>query len=284
MKSKLEKYVTQIVQQTDCSKEEKEDLYEELLVHLQLSKDEIMLEEGLTQAEAEEKAMQQFGSESVIGNQIQQSLFPFRKELQLTLGISSILFAISAYMFHLLVEGNAQITWLILFIGFSSLLVFIPLQQNYTFNCKRWLNSLLVIHLLTAIYGYLMVNSIDHTASLGLTIWVWLNIILSIFLIYQATTHDINSSYKPIKLIHIMNITSGLFISAGTLFFLWGYLFAYGEVRLTILLNLIPLTIWAASYYIQTKMAHKNKTLTITLAFLPLVCITIAVLYFFIGF
>ena len=84
----------------------KRDIYEELLIHLQISRDYLMEEEGLTPEKAEEKAMQLFGLEGEIGSQVQQALFPYRKELMLTLAISSILFTIGVYLSSLFVEGN----------------------------------------------------------------------------------------------------------------------------------------------------------------------------------
>lgn len=112
MKSKLEQYVENIVCYTEGSKQEKEDLFEELLIHLELSRDNIMKEEGIGQEEAEEWAMKLFGKEGEIGSGIQQALFPYRKELMLTLAISSILATITIYLMNLFIEGDAVIGWL----------------------------------------------------------------------------------------------------------------------------------------------------------------------------
>lgn len=38
MKSKLTNFVSQIVSQTDCTKSERADLFEELLIHLELAR------------------------------------------------------------------------------------------------------------------------------------------------------------------------------------------------------------------------------------------------------
>ncbi|MEC2056598.1 hypothetical protein I6J18_22280 [Peribacillus psychrosaccharolyticus] len=58
---------------------ERADLYEELLIHLELARDEWMMK-GKTIDESEDLAIKSFGDSGLIGSQIQQAMFPYRKE------------------------------------------------------------------------------------------------------------------------------------------------------------------------------------------------------------
>lgn len=279
MKSKLEQYVENIVRHTESSKQEKEDLYEELLIHLQTSRDYLMEKEGLTQSEAEKKAMQLFGEEGEIGSQIQQALFPYRKELMLTLAISSIFVTISIYLLHVFIEGDAYIGWLCISMFFSSMLLFLPLNQSFHLNRKLWLNSLLILHTLGLLYGWLLISQLDHSATVGITIWEWLNIALSIGLVYQTTIYDYSPSETNIKVLHGINITSGIIISLFSLIFIVGGLIMIGELHPMMLVFASPLAIWIGLYIVSIKLAKKNKKSAFIIGAIPLLLCVIIFLW-----
>lgn len=275
MKSKLEQYVENIVRHTECSKKEKEDLFEELLIHLELSRDRF-IEEGLSTEEAEKKAMELFGAEGEIGSQLQQAIFPYRKELMLTLALSSILFTISNYSVSLFVEGDAYIGWLIVSMFLSSMLLFLPLNQHFHLNKKLWLNALLVVHILGQLYGWLIADQLQHGSSTGLVIWVWLNIALAIGLVYRTTIYDFSADEKHMKILHGMNITSGILIIGASLFFIVGGLIMIGTLHPMMLLFASPIVIWIVLYTVQLAVVKKSKNMAFTIAALPfLICVLI---------
>ncbi|WP_078549183.1 permease prefix domain 1-containing protein [Litchfieldia alkalitelluris] len=281
MKSKLERYVENIVHHTESSKKEKEDLYEELLIHLQISRDYLIEAEGLTSDEAEERAMQLFGQEGEIGSQIQQALFPYRKELMLTLSISSIIATISIYLLSLFVEGDAYIGWLCYSMVLSSMLLFLPLNQHFHINKKFWINGLLIFHTLGHLYGWLIVGQLDHSGNVGLTIWVWLNIALSIVLVYWITTYDYGSNEKYMKLLHGLNIASGIIVIGISLFLIIGGLIMIGEFHFMMVVFACPIAVWTALYMAQVKLAKRNKKAAFVLGMIPIVaCIIIFVLMY----
>ncbi|HHW35738.1 MAG TPA: hypothetical protein GXX18_00300 [Bacillales bacterium] len=277
MKSKLEQYVENIVRHTESSKKEKEELYEELLIHLQISRDSLMEEEGLTPEKAEKKAMELFGQEGEIGSQIQQALFPYRKELMLTLAISSIIFTISIYLLSLFIKGDAYIGWLCISMGLSSMLLFLPLNRSFHINKKLWLNSLLVLHALGQLYGWLITSQLDQSSTVvGLTIWVWLNIALSLGLVYRTTIYDYSSDEKHMKFLHGMNITSGIIIIGISLFLIVGFLIMVGEFHFIMLLYVSPIIVWSGLYAAQLKLAKKNTRIAFVIGIIPiLACILI---------
>lgn len=282
MTSELEQYVKRIVQHTECSNEEKEDLYEELLVHLELLRDDF-IQEGLSVNEAEQKAIAQFGEESEIGHGIQQAMLPYRKEMMLVLSISSLLFTVSAYLMQLFSKGDAYIGWLIFSMAVSSLLLFLPIQQTIQFNRRLWMNCLLVIHLIIYVWGYPLVFSLEHKISIILTIWIWMIFALSLVLIYRTTLYDYRANgelNKTKKILHSINLTTGLIINGACLFFLMSGLMLFGGFHPRMLLFASPIIVWLGLYIIQMKIQMRHKKAAWTIAAIPILFSTFVLLYF----
>ncbi|MGG3943274.1 permease prefix domain 1-containing protein [Peribacillus psychrosaccharolyticus] len=115
---------------------ERADLYEELLIHLELARDEWMMK-GKTIDESEDLAIKSFGDSGLIGSQIQQAMFPYRKELLLTLSTASILFSISYYLGQLFGSFDALIWWLVPIMTTSTVLLLLSLNGAIFVNRKK---------------------------------------------------------------------------------------------------------------------------------------------------
>ncbi|WP_404328681.1 permease prefix domain 1-containing protein [Mesobacillus maritimus] len=270
MKSNFEAYVEKIVSQTDCTNEEKEDLFEELMVHLELSRGELM-SQGMSEGEAELKAMKLFGVEEDIGGQIQQSMYPYRKELILTLSIGSILFTVSLYLLSLFHEGNAHIGWLLVSMVVSTILLLIAINQISLLNRRRWLNSLFITHISTSLFGYAIVSAMDHPAQLAMVIANWVIIFLALVLVYQTTIYESKSQKvlgKESKRLHQVNFILGIVTIGFCLFFIGGGLMLFGGFHLYMILMSLPLVLWICLYYGQMKLIHKHKRMAYLLAVL----------------
>lgn len=283
MKSTFERYVEKIVSQTECTKEVKEDMYEEIMIHLELSKGELM-KEGMCEKDAELKAIELFGSEGEIGGQIQQSIFPYRKEFMLTLSILSFIFSISVYLLSLFTEGDAYIEWLTFSMFVNSVLLFIALSQVARFNRRIWMNGILITHILTYLYGYAIVSSLEHSAHLPLAILDWMIILVALILIYQTTIYEVQfhgEFVKETKTLHRINLVSGVIIIGFTLFFLWGGLVLFGGPHPFMLLMTVPLVLWILFYFGQMKLLKKHKRIAFTLAIVSILLEVLILLYFF---
>ncbi|RFU62297.1 hypothetical protein D0469_20555 [Peribacillus saganii] len=272
MKSGLERFVENIVRHTDCSKEEKEDLYEELLIHLQMSRGQLM-EDGLSKEEAEKKAMALFGNEGEIGSQIQQAMFPYRKELMFTLSVTSILYTVAAYCLQLFWEGNAFIMWMVVSMASSSFIFYLAVNKSVHLNRKRWINSTLVLHALIYLYGGMLSDGLSLTI---LPIAAGLVILLNLSLLYLTSLNSFGSSQalnRDSKIIHALNITAGIFIIGATLFIVGGSLIMIGGFSPIMLAFCLPALIWIGLYIAQVKALKKNKRLAYGLAVVPMLFI-----------
>lgn len=263
MKPAFQRFIKGIVRQTDGSRDEREDLYEELLTHLQCSFFDLQ-RSGYSEEEATTMAMRNFGDEQEIGRQLQQAMYPFRKEMLLALSISSLLFSYIVYISQLFIMGDAHIPWLIIAVMISSLLLFVTMQAIPILNRRFWINGLLLIHLFVFLYGFLLASDINSPLSIGLSIISILIIVLSIILLYRTTIYDFSTKgemfYKDVRRLHFVNITTGLLLGAATLFWLWAALFfATDQLHIILFILSIPIVCWIISYAIQMRLLSKQK-------------------------
>ncbi|RNF39372.1 permease prefix domain 1-containing protein [Planococcus salinus] len=268
METNFRSYVENIMDQTECNQQEKEDMREELLIHLEMSKEDLM-RKGMKEKEAERKAMELFGPEKDIGSQMQQSIFPFRKELMLTLSIISFLYTITLYLLLLFNEGNAHIGWLLFSMTTSTLLLCIALNIVVALNRRRWMNSLLMAHLLIYLYGYAIISGFELAAQLPLTISNWIILLLSLLLVYQTTIYEMNfqsGAVKEAKRLHQVNFVSGVIVIGVSLFFLWVGMMLFGGFHPAMAVMMVPFGLWLLLYVGQMKLVKKHKRAAFVLA------------------
>ncbi|WP_240378012.1 permease prefix domain 1-containing protein [Bacillus piscicola] len=237
-----------IAAQTDCSRSERADLYEEMLTHVLMRRDEEM-EAGKTEEEAEEEAMKMFGKEAHIGDSLQQAMFPYRRELLLLLALLGFLFTFGKYITVLVQEQTALWYLLVGTVGHSAVLFF-ALNRTFAVNRKLWLALALVLNLL-----FLLTQWQSWTYSSFLNPARPLMILLNLYLLYRtALTYERQKEHKMSRrLIHIVNITLSL---VGGLAALYIYLVAMGfGASAAILLHVfIPMAVWAVLYTVQIRL------------------------------
>ena len=262
MNEVFQRFVEGIVRETDSNQEEREDLYEELLSHLECSFIDYQ-KQGFTEEEALQTAMTNFGEEREIGKQLQQAMYPYRREMMLTLSVASLLFAFVVYLCQLFVMGDAHIPWLILAVLVSSTLLFLTVRPITSLNKRLWVNSLLLIHLGIYFYGWLLATDVYAPLSIGLSIIAWLILLLAIVLVYRTTIYDYSSKRQPLakdaKRLHFVNITTGIFLVCVTLFFIWAFLLFATEITASFFMMFIPLGLWIFSYASQMQLLAKRQ-------------------------
>lgn len=254
MSSRIDAYLQRIVNQTDCTKAERKDMYEEMHGHLTILRQDYM-NRGYSEKEAEDFAMRAFGNEAAIGDELQQALFPYRRELLLILALGSYLFVCVHYFFIMFTESVAD-NWLFVPAISQATLLFFALNQTYAVNRKLWLNLALTLHLLLmGVFAY-------PSSQLENPIWqiIFLSfIVLTIFLIYRITL-TYSSGRKNVfsrRLIHSVNITMGLIVAGFTYFYL--FIFLWGGLSWFLLNAAIPFITWIVVYMIQIKLLNNHS-------------------------
>lgn len=260
MSHDLENYIRRIVDQTDGSRIEKEELYEEMLLHVYLIREE-ELERGKSMKEANQIAMKTFGNEAQIGDQLQQAMFPFRKELLLFLAILGFIFTFSHYVYVLVEEKTALFHVLAGVLGHSAILFF-ALNRFYPIHRKIWLSLALLLNLLLLVFNMSFAPFGFAMYSVGYNIY-WIvgflfMVLLNLYLLYRTVlSYHPNSENKTYKrVIHAVNMTLGLAVSLpGIAMFL--FTIAFGAPVLILLNFFIPLIIWGILYTVQIYFARR---------------------------
>ncbi|MEH6940964.1 permease prefix domain 1-containing protein [Bacillus sp. JJ722] len=260
----LSKYVQQILDQTDCTKEEKEDLAEELLIHLEILTQE-HIDNGLSEEEAIQQAMMSFGLEQDIGSQLQQALFPYRRYLLIALGLGFIVLNYSIFTVLLLEMQEAESYTLIFNILIGLCFLFITAFPTFSLRRKILINSTIVlflmgstINILNLLYSNLFISNILLFLSVLLAL-------VAIALLYITTLHRTSSDHiqhSSRKHIHIINITTGIIIAICSIFFGFGFLIMVGVVKQAIFILAIPICTWALLYWIQFHYYFRLKKTT----------------------
>ncbi|ARF16941.1 hypothetical protein [Sporosarcina ureae] len=242
-----------------------------------------MQKQGFSHEKAMELAMANFGDEKEVGKQLQHALYPYRREMMLSLASASLLFIYSTYLLQLFTRGHAEITWLCLAVLISAAILTLTLNPITALHRRLTVNGLLIGHALLSIYGSLLAMDLETAYSIPLTIFSYAILLFSIVLVYRTTIYDFPSSKqtleKDARRIHFINITFGLIVMALSLFLLWAFLIFAEEIKPTLLLFTIPLVMWAITYTIQLHLlatGRKKWTYSVTaLQFLWIIAVII---------
>lgn len=109
--NRMKMHIQHVLKETQCSTEERAELEEELLCHLQELK-QYYMEQGETEKNAEKKAITQFGGPKLIGCGLQESMYPWQRGLLYTIGIASLLFGVLFHLYTLFVFLEPSVAWL----------------------------------------------------------------------------------------------------------------------------------------------------------------------------
>ncbi|MGG0643483.1 permease prefix domain 1-containing protein [Sporosarcina gallistercoris] len=249
------------MQETDCSREEREDLVEELVAHLECACDDLK-KNGHTDEEAVQLAMINFGDGKNVGKTLQHAMYPYRREMLLALGIGSLLMTYGIYLSQLFVMGDAHIWWLLLGVLTSSCLLFLTLRPIVSMNRRAVMNSLLVVHLLVMGAGLLLSLNLDPPYSMVFSIIDPLIVVFTIILIFRTTIYDVPATELNLKtgtkLIHYSNLFMGILLIAGTLFFLYGYLMFASDGYGGLWKLFVPIALWGVLYAVQLTLLNRQ--------------------------
>lgn len=281
MRPNFNRYIEEIVQQTDATEEEKDDLREELLIHLELSYAD-KRKEGHSEKESKQLVLESFGMSGKIGSQIQQAMFPYRKEMMGALAVLSLLFSVAIYVSKLFVEADAHMFWLTSSVLVSASLLIFTLHPIPLFNRRLWMNTLLLIHIFIFLYGMLLATSLDSAFSTILTVYSLIILLFAIALIYRTTIVDVQTS-KSVKIFHMLNMTSGIFIIALTLFFIWAMLaFDFFKFNRNFFISFAPFFIWLIAYIMGGQfIKRQRKVLAYSISAVPIfICLYSYIFWF----
>lgn len=265
MNAVFERFVNNVVQETDCSRDEREDLFEELLVHLECAASDYQ-RNGYSEKEAEQMAMASFGDGKYVGKTLQQAMYPYRRQMLLVLSVSSLLLTYGLYLSQLFVMGDMHIGWLLLGVVTSSSLLFLTLRPVVSLNRRAVMNTLLVIHLTVMAAGLLLAMDLYKPYSTIFLVYDGLVLLLGLVLIFRTTIYDVPATDVNLqtgtRILHYYNLFMGLLLVCGTLFFLYVYMIFATDGYLGLWKLAVPLVVWGIVYGLQLSLLKRHRQRT----------------------
>lgn len=265
--NRIEKHVEEVLKQMQSTECEREEIREELLSHLNEAKSEY-INEGFSEKQAEKKVIAAFGKSNKIGQELQESMYPFQRGLLYFIGISTILFGVIFYLHLAFVIHEPSPVWLIVQLLSGSIVTLAAINISTVGRYFYLLNALLMINIIW--------NGINIVSMQGLS--QWQAILFSIYLLILVgmgfvfvfrnsyySTSQIDGKHQKQKLVkfsYIINLLYGVIVIILSLFFLWSFLFFSG-VSIYAFITLIPILIWLIFYKFQMKFIAKKPVLSL---------------------
>ena len=140
MDQTIETYIRRIVSELNCDEQEKREIAEEMTGHILLLKQEYQ-EQGLSDSESTQKALQSFGDEKNIEEGFQHSIFPYYKLFR---KLNWLLFSIYSFIVLCNLLFFRIISRIINYKHDFNQYFYVPQEQGF-FNLATWqLNSNLI--------------------------------------------------------------------------------------------------------------------------------------------
>ncbi|WP_017754156.1 permease prefix domain 1-containing protein [Calidifontibacillus oryziterrae] len=260
--NRLEQYITEILANVECNDIERADLKEELLTHLAEAKFELM-QKGLSEQEAEEQAIQGFGKAERLGNNLQRSMYPYRKNLLLFIGFGTIVFSLACYFHNVIMFSDNTYIVLALSILIGSMIVFAAVNPVYFSNRKIAMNVLLISLFPFYFINFLIIDTMSNWYIPLLNVLGFLLVISSIWMIFLTalkppTNKRVDEkTLKRRKIVHVINITIGIIAIGFSMLFSFGVLIFAGPNPVLF----VPAAIifaWGLLYWWQIKLVDRK--------------------------
>lgn len=264
---KFEKHVNQILEQMQSPSDEREEIKEELLTHLEAAKQNYITH-GETEKKAEKRAIKDFGESGMIGDGLQETLYPFQRGLLYGIGIATLLLGVFMHLILTFSFGEPEPIWLFIQLVFGSLVTLVGMNISWI---GRHFWSVNVVVFLTAIWNGFNLVIITQFYSLQVILfmaYIFILVLLCLIFIgrnsyFASVKTNADSTKKTMtKISHILNIIFGVMICVAALFMVWGMLVFTGFTWRGVL----PLSViiaWLIFYKFQMALIGKRPILAI---------------------
>lgn len=266
--NRLEKHAELILDQMQSEPEERDEVREELLTHLYSLKSEF-IESGDSEKEAERKALDQFGGSKLVGDGLQETMYPHQRSLLYMIGLGTILFGVIQYLIFITQLRDPSQSWLFIQMAFGTIVTVLAMNISWL-GRFYWLVNVLIF--LTAGwngFNYFVVIQFSPTQSIPLLLYIAIIVIISfIFMVrnaYFSTSSGQANATKDrgIRIAsHVFNLLFGLAITAAALFFTWAGL-AFSEFTWRLFLPLTAVIGWLIFYKYQMRLIGKKPVAAI---------------------
>jgi hypothetical protein len=265
--NRMKKHIQHVLQETQCPKEERAELEEELLIHLQELK-QYYIDQDNSEKKAEKQAIAQFGGSKLIGRGLQESMYPWQRGLLYTIGIASLLFGMLFHLYTLIVLQEPSVAWLAIQLAAGTIVTLAAINIAFIGRHPYFLHVVVMVHLIWHAITYSLIQGMPIAHVFLFLVYLILLIVLELVFIFRNSYFSTPASKEntrrrwEIKIGYTMNLVYGMMVIAMALFFLWGLLIFTGWSMMA-LYPLIPILAWFVFYKYQMKFIARKPVISI---------------------
>ncbi len=174
---------------------------------------------------------------------------PNLRKLLLSLSIGSLLFAHTIYLVLLFRLGDAHMSWLLSGVFVSSTLLFCAMHPENRLSGRAGMNTSLIVNGFLVGYGIILATNMESPYSRAFSIIGYSLLLGTIVSIYGMSIRP--GLKKNVKVLHILNITIGIALTVGTLYYLYIFFLFSEDGNGEIWKLFVPLVLYVISYVIQ---------------------------------
>ncbi|MGM0847216.1 MAG: permease prefix domain 1-containing protein [Bacillota bacterium] len=265
--STINHHIQKVLQHVEGSSEERQELVDEMKDHLLSAKEEYV-EQGFSEEEAERKAIADFGGDSEVGDQLQESISPYRKDVLIGLGLASIVYAVGVFLHGVTQINEPHPIWLTIFFSMGVFMTVTGFYPSIAAGRKILMTVLLFLYFPLIFWGLLIIDTTDKWYKGPLEVLagilaVFVIVLLFMTLLRSGKTVSLDKSTRKKRMFyHTINILLGIVIVPFAFIFGMGALI-FGGLNPMLFLPLGLVLFWSVSYRMQMKFYQKKPTVSI---------------------
>ncbi|MFQ3544562.1 permease prefix domain 1-containing protein [Halobacillus rhizosphaerae] len=278
--NRLEKHVERILNEMQSSKEERAEIKEEMLAHLYEMRMEYE-DKGESRKQAEKMALSEFGGAGMIGNGLQESLYPYQRSLLYVIGIATIILGILLHFALLDFFHEPSPIWLFIQLTFGTMVTLVAMNISYLGKFYWSVNVLLFLTAALNGFDYFIIVQFEPVQLWLFLVYITILILLCLIFVIRHSYYysiDFNNRKKDRtwKIVsQVINILYGVLISGAALFFLYGFLIFAGTSWI-MAIPIFVVFIWLVFYKYQMNLI-RDKPVTAIFTGLLFVTLVVAV-------
>ncbi|WP_421383873.1 permease prefix domain 1-containing protein [Bacillus salacetis] len=263
----IDKHIKRVLQHVEGSPEERQELVDEMKDHLLLAKEEY-IEQGFSPDEAEQKAIADFGGDVEVGDQLQETISPYRKDVLFGLGIASIVFAVSVFLHGVIEISEPHPVWLVVLFSLGLFMTVAGLYPSIAAGRRIMMTVMFFSYFPLIFWGLLIIDTTDNWYKSPLEILagiIAVLIVVSLFmtLLRSGKTASLDSASRKKRVIfHTINILLGIVIIPYSFMFGLGTLI-FGGMDPMLLMPFGLVLLWSFSYWGQMKFYRRRPLISI---------------------
>ncbi|MBA2176246.1 hypothetical protein H0266_15215 [Halobacillus locisalis] len=280
--NRLEKHIEKILNQMQSDEEERAEMKEEMLTHLSSLKEQYE-EEGHTSKQAEKKAIEEFGDAGLVGNGLQETMYPYQRSLLYVIGFATIALGIFLHFAFLATFNEPSLGWLAIQLTFGTLVTLVAMNIPLLGRFYWSVGALVFLNAGWNGFSYFAIIQFPELQTILFGIYLAVLVLTCLtFIIRNSYFHSIDETNdkrnrRLKKVSHIVNILAGALICGVAIFFVYGFIAMIGLNWLV----LIPVSFvvgWLLFYKLLIKLIARKPVASMIPALIVIVLFTVVTL------